>query len=130
MKKLCEDAAMAMYREGRLDREIADAIGYSRVSVTKWRNDRGLPSNRKRRTEKMIDAYKAAMPLERVQELAQAEKDGRLVVLPCEEVTSSVPPNDPLTLDELREMEADPIWIVREDGVDRWALIRYLPPVE
>lgn len=83
MKKLCEDAAMAMYREGRLDQEIADAIGYSRVSVTNWRNDRGLPSNRKRRTEKMIDAYKAAMPLERVQELAQAEKDGRLVVLPC-----------------------------------------------
>lgn len=34
----------------------------------------------------MIDrlaAYEDAMPLERAQELAQAEKDGRLVVLPC-----------------------------------------------
>lgn len=28
-------------------------------------------------------AYRAAMPLERVQEFAQAEKDGRLVGLPC-----------------------------------------------
>ena len=82
MKKLCEDMAMSMYREGRLDREIAEAIGYSRVSVTNWRKSRGLPPNRRRRPEKMLDAYKAAMPLERVQELAQAEKDGRLVVLP------------------------------------------------
>ena len=83
MKKLCEDMAMSMYREGRLDREIAEAIGYSRVSVTNWRKSRGLPPNRRRRPEKMLDAYKAAMPLERVQELSQAEKDGRLVVLPC-----------------------------------------------
>ena len=30
-----------------------------------------------------LAAYEDAMPLERVQELAQAEKDGRLVVLPC-----------------------------------------------
>ena len=81
MKKLCEDAAMAMYREGRLDREIAEAIGYSRVSVTNWRNNRGLPPNRGQKPKKMLDAYKAAMPLERVQELAQAEKDGRLWIL-------------------------------------------------
>ena len=90
MKKLCEDMAMSMYREGRLDREIAEAIGYSRVSVTNWRKSRGLPPNRRRRPEKMLDAYKAAMPLERVQELSQAEKDGRLVVLPCK-------PGDELT---------------------------------
>lgn len=30
-----------------------------------------------------LAAYEDAMPLERSQELAQAEKDGRLVVLPC-----------------------------------------------
>lgn len=30
-----------------------------------------------------LSAYEDAMPLERAQELAQAEKDGRLVVLPC-----------------------------------------------
>ena len=43
------------------------------------------------------------MPLERAQELDKAEKDGRLVVLPC---------NDPLTLEELREMDTgDWVWI-------------------
>lgn len=30
-----------------------------------------------------LKEYEDVMPLERVQELAQAEKDGRLVVLPC-----------------------------------------------
>lgn len=30
-----------------------------------------------------LAAYEDAMPLERAQELSQAEKDGRLVVLPC-----------------------------------------------
>lgn len=30
-----------------------------------------------------LAAYEDTMPLERAQELAQAEKDGRLVVLPC-----------------------------------------------
>ena len=32
----------------------------------------------------------------------QAEQDGRLMVLP---------PNDPLTLEELREMDGDPVWV-------------------
>ena len=36
-------------------------------------------------------------------EISQAEKDGRLVVLP---------PNDPLTLEELREMGGEPYWHV------------------
>ena len=40
-------------------------------------------------------------------ELAQAEKDGRLMVLP---------PNDPLTLEELREMDGEPVWITKMDG--------------
>lgn len=39
---------------------------------------------------------------ERVAELAQAEKDGRLVALP---------PNDLLTLEELREMDGEPVWV-------------------
>jgi len=45
------------------------------------------------------------IPADRVIELLQAEKDGRLVVLP---------PNDPLTLEELREMDGEPIWVVFE----------------
>ena len=42
----------------------------------------------------MLDAYKAAMSLERAQELARDEKDGRLVVLPCK-------PGDELTINGL-----------------------------
>lgn len=33
-----------------------------------------------------LAAYEDAMPLDRVQELAQAEEDGRLVILPCKVV--------------------------------------------
>lgn len=40
---------------------------------------------------------------EEIAALSQAEKDGRLVVLPS---------NDPLTLEELREMDGEPVWIV------------------
>ena len=51
----------------------------------------------------------------RFAELAQAEKDGRLVVLP---------PNDPLTLEALREMDGEPVWICDPDGSDgMWALV-------
>lgn len=42
------------------------------------------------------------IPADRMIELAQAEKDGRLVVLP---------PNSPLTLDELRGMDGEPVWV-------------------
>lgn len=95
-----------------------------------------------------LAAYENAMPLERAQEFAQAEKDGRLVVLPdakytdadgekalqkamwicgntnnpvtrytadaiaeklCREVKDE---NLSLTLEELREMDGMPVWIV------------------
>lgn len=39
--------------------------------------------------------------INRICELARAEKDGRMVILP---------PNDPLTLEELREMDGEPVW--------------------
>ena len=45
MKKLCADMAMAMYRAGRCDREIAQELGYSRVAITNWRKAHGLPAN-------------------------------------------------------------------------------------
>lgn len=48
-----------------------------------------------------------SIPIKRLQELAQAEKDGRLEVLP---------PNDPLTLEELREMDGEPVWCIIIDG--------------
>lgn len=56
-----------------------------------------------------------AVPYTRLAELAQAEKDGRLVVLP---------PNDPLTLEQLREMGGEPVWVCDPDGADgMWALV-------
>ena len=50
------------------------------------------------------------VPLNRIRELAQAEKDGRLVV---------PPPNDPLTPERLREMDEGPVWISGE-GLNWW----------
>lgn len=47
-----------------------------------------------------LAAYEDAMPLERVQELAQAEKDDRAV-----HITRT--PNDPLTLEQIQEMADD-----------------------
>ena len=53
--------------------------------------------------------------IDRFNEIMQAEKDGRLVVLP---------PNDPLTPEQLREMDRKPVWICDPDGSDgMWALV-------
>ena len=56
-----------------------------------------------------------AVTYARLTELAQAEKNGRLVVLP---------PNAPLTLEELREMDGEPVWTVTIglEGSGRWEL--------
>lgn len=99
-----------------------------------------------------LAAYEDAMPLERVRELAQAEEDGRLVVLPCKKSTVytieedyfncakcrhlvrrmptiAPTPNDPLTLEELQEMDGEPVWaellactVGQKAG---WALVYY-----
>lgn len=66
-----------------------------------------------------IDATQNGLSMNRIRELAQAEKDGRLVVLP---------PNDPLTLEELREMDGEPVWVVFIPDADGetlalWALV-------
>jgi len=49
-----------------------------------------------------LAAYEDAMSLERAQELARAEKDGRLVMLE---------PNEPLTPQELEAMDGMPVWV-------------------
>lgn len=108
-----------------------------------------------------LSAYEDAMPLERAQELAQAEKDGRLVILPdakyteadgekalqkamwicgnannpvtrytadaiaeklCREVKDE---NLSLTLEELREMDGEPVWIVSTRG-SGWCIVNWL----
>ncbi len=64
-----------------------------------------------------IDATQNGLSMNRIRELAQAEKDGRLVVLP---------PNDPLTLEELREMDGEPVWIIPicgSGGFCTWMLV-------
>lgn len=61
-----------------------------------------------------LKMHEDTMPLERAQELDQAETDGRLVVLP---------PNDPLTLEELREMDREPVWL-SGDGLNRYDIFR------
>lgn len=100
--------------------------------------------------------------IKRMKELSQAEKDGRLVVLPdakytdadgekalqkamwtcgntnnpvtrytanaiaeklCREARDE---NPPLTLDELREMDGEPVWVVElNDYPPRWGLVNW-----
>jgi len=58
-----------------------------------------------------LKTYENAMPLDHARELAQTEKDGRLMVLPS---------NDPLTLEELREMHGEPVW---GEKMKKWFII-------
>lgn len=53
-------------------------------------------------------------------DIMNAEKDGRLVVLP---------PNAPITLDELREMDGEAVFLKRPGYCDRWALVMVHPEV-
>lgn len=56
------------------------------------------------------------VPYTRLAELAQAEKDGRLVVLP---------PNDPLTIEELQEMDGEPVWGTFSEVSGRYMIIQW-----
>ena len=62
-----------------------------------------------------LKEYQSFGSTEHFRELAQAEKDGRLVV---------PQPNAPLTLEELREMDGEPVWVVIA-GVGRYAVIEH-----
>lgn len=42
-----DSRALELYRSGASDREIADATGWGKSTVAKWRRDSGLPGNRK-----------------------------------------------------------------------------------
>lgn len=53
----------------------------------------------------------------RFHDIMEAERGGRLMILP---------PNDPLTLEELREMDGEPVWIVPmrgSGGFCTWMLV-------
>lgn len=62
-------------------------------------------TSRKKDAEKNITAIRAAVALLKTHPEAQ--------------------PNELLTQEQLQFGSGDPVWIVREDGADRWALIRY-----
>lgn len=49
---------------------------------------------------------------DRLEAICDAEREGRLVVLP----------NEPLTLDELRQMHGEPVWIVEHPDWGHWEL--------
>lgn len=51
--------------------------------------------------------------------------DGMIKALrEAEEVTNSDSLNDPLTLEQMREMDGEPVWICDPDGSDEmWALV-------
>ena len=56
---------------------------------------------------------------DRLLELVQAEKDGRMVVLPS---------NDQLTLEELREMDGEPVWVeIPTNMVSEWCIAKFDP---
>ena len=63
-----------------------------------------------------IKQLRLNMTANRLIERAQAEKDGRLMVLPH---------NDPLTLEELREMDGEPVWGAFSDGSGRYMIIQW-----
>lgn len=46
-----EDKAMKLYRRGLSDLNIADLMGVSKGDVYRWRMEKGLPSNMRKRKE-------------------------------------------------------------------------------
>lgn len=40
-----EQKRIELYREGKLDGEIAKELGYAVITIAKWRMSRGLPAN-------------------------------------------------------------------------------------
>lgn len=61
-----------------------------------------------------LAAYEDAMPVERAHELAEANLQGRLMVLP---------PNDPLTTKELVNMSGQPVYYPPKQ---RWMLVDFI----
>lgn len=93
-----------------------DCLYAHMVAVTRLKQyeDTGLEPEGVRLVAEMLagDPY---VPILQVSNLVKAYREGRTEILP---------PNDPLTLDELREMDGDPVWICDPDGSDgMWALV-------
>lgn len=103
---LCENLnkivnTLAAYEDTGLEPEDIDAL---------QKRERGL-------AEMLVNvSCGCVVPYTRLAELAQDEKDGRLVALP---------PNDPLTLEELREMDGEPVWGAFSEVSGRYMIIQW-----
>lgn len=58
---------------------------------------------------RLIDADEAKKQVRQMQTLEPSEKN--LLALALDRTPTYEPPNDPLTLEELREMDGKPVWI-------------------
>lgn len=65
------------------------------------------------------------MPTERVIALAQAEAAGLVSISASAagEAHQDAQPNEPLTLEELREMKGEPVWLKEGLKVGEWAIV-------
>lgn len=96
-------ARLAAYEDTGLEPEDIDAL---------QKRERGL-------AEMLVNvSCGCVVPYTRLAELAQAEKDGRLVILPL---------NDPLTLEELREMDGEPVWVY--NAYNGWCTCRVIDEI-
>lgn len=71
---------------------------------------------------RLIDADEAKKQVRQMQVLKPSEKN--LLTLALDRTPTYEPPNDPLTPEQLREMDRKPVWICDPDGSDgMWALV-------
>lgn len=76
-------------------------------------------------------AKKAADAWRNTDAYYQAAQIIDMLVSELEERSTLTPPNDPLTLDQLREMDGEPVWIKRLKGLSvrdtDWAVVDVCP---
>ena len=72
---------------------------------------------------RLIDVDEAKEQIKQMQTLKASERV--LFQLALDRTPTYKPPNDPLTLEELREMDGEPVWVKRQEGYGSgWALVR------
>lgn len=72
---------------------------------------------------RLLDADEAKKQVNQMQTLKTSEKI--LLRLALDRTPTYEPPNDPLTLEQLREMDGEPVWAVQTSGELRpfWMLV-------
>lgn len=77
--------------------------------------------------QEIYNAWNLAMAPAEGREIAYVDKKMRLCELMIKFLdqlpTIPPPPNDPLTLEELREMDEEPVWL-SGNGLNRWDILR------